>query len=98
MSFAFQSECTNLGPQYITSGPNTCHDECIFGCDALNGTSRYPGASSDASTYMFGLYKLMPTKSTGVAIVFSSAAVNFGASLPAALRYASVYFPSSITV
>ena len=40
ISFAFQSDRTNFGAQYSTSGPNTSQDECIFGCDLLIGTSR----------------------------------------------------------
>src|SRR5262245_34409073 len=40
----------------------------------------------------------MPTKSIGSDMIVRSSAVNFGASLPASLRYASVYFPSRMTV
>src|SRR5262245_6570808 len=40
----------------------------------------------------------MPTKSKRDAMIFNSSSVNFGASLPAFFKYASVYLPSSITV
>ena len=86
IDFAPHSACTWCGPQYKASGSKRCQDDCILGCDALIGMSRYPGALSEANTYAFGLYTLIPTKSSGDAIVFSSSSVNFGASLPFLFR------------
>src|SRR5215471_487048 len=98
IDFAPQIDCIWRGAQYMTSGSKTCHDDSIFGCDALIGISRYPGGSSDGSTYQPGRYTLMPTKSSGEAIVLSSSSVNVGEPPPASARYSSVYRPSSITV
>src|SRR5262249_29432069 len=86
IDFAPQSDCTWCGPQYKASGSKRCQDDCIFGRDALIGISRYPGASPVANTYPLGLYTLIPTKSTGDAIVFSSSSVNFGSSFPVLFR------------
>jgi hypothetical protein len=40
IAFAFQSACTILGAQYNTSGPSSCQEENILGCDLLIGIAR----------------------------------------------------------
>src|SRR5215472_9090375 len=86
IDFGPHSDVTWRGAQYMTSGSKMCQSAAIVGCEALNGSVRYPGGVSDGATYTFGRYTLIPAKSTGEPMAASSASVNLGASLPASAR------------